>query len=110
LAVLSAERFGSNAGAFHKMRAERALTTATDFCNRLLCDTQRLDARDVVPHRLRRVPEIDRSLGVQPELRAIAEQAGQAISGLTARRPRSNSLIDWRETPAASASPTTVSP
>ena len=31
-----------------------------------------------------------------------------AISGLTARRSRSSSLIDWRETPRASANPETV--
>ena len=44
----------------------------------LLCDAQGLDARHVSLHGLCRVPEIDRPLGVQPELRRVAEQAGEA--------------------------------
>ena len=44
----------------------------------VLCDTQGLDACHVIFDRLCRVPEIDRSLSVQPELRRVAEQAGEA--------------------------------
>ena len=66
-------------------------------------DTQRLDAGNVIPDCLRRVPQINRALGVEPELGELPNSLPRrsAISGLTARRSRSSSLTDCRDTPMA---------
>jgi hypothetical protein len=60
----------------------------------------------------RSLPQIHRALGIQPELGALPNkrESRNAISGLTARRSRSNSFTVWRDTRRDLAQPDTVKP
>jgi len=74
-------------------------------CKRVSCDLQRLMARAASQRSTARCA-LSQNSAELPNRR----ESRSAISGLPARRPRSNSFIVWRETPNASARPETVSP
>ena len=60
-----------------------------------LCDPQRLDAGDSIVNCLRRLPEIDGALRIEPELGRVAEQPRQPKGHLrTDAAPAAQQLID----------------